>query len=118
MDKHTGFNLNEYLKSNRDMGKESVINDYDFPLSPRIECADGFSLSVQATHGAYCSPRHNVVHKWHEVEVGYPSEKPDFIMNYAEQPEKPTDTVYGYVPVDLVEKLINHHGGQAIKDAS
>jgi hypothetical protein len=32
-------------------------------------------------------------------------------MEYAESAEYPTETVYGYVPVELVEKLIEFHGG-------
>jgi hypothetical protein len=82
----------------------------EFPLAKRITCADGFSLSVQATHGAYCSPRQNIG-PWTAVEVGFPSAKPDLIMDYAEDTERPTETVYGYVPVELVLALIELHGG-------
>jgi len=105
-------NLNEYLMSQRDLNDRRVLEDYAFPLAKRIACKDGFSLSVQATHGAYCSPRRNVA-QWYEVEVGYPSDKPELIMDYAEQPENPTETVYGYVPIELVEELIELHGGMA-----
>ena len=106
------MNLNEYLSSQRDENDPKVYENEDFPLSKRIECADGFSLSVQATHGAYCSPRSNVG-PWYAVEVGFPSARPDCIMEYAEQPENPTNTVYGYVPIKLVEKLIAEHGGMS-----
>ena len=97
------------------MTSEDVLNDYDLPISKRIICKDGFSLSVQATRGAYCSPRTNVG-PWHAVEVGYPSSIPEFIMEFAENKEDPTDTVYGYVPIELVEKLIEFHGGQQTND--
>lgn len=102
--------LNEYLMSQRDANDENVYNNNTFPLAKRITCKDGFSLSVQATHGAYCSPRQNIG-PWHSVEVGYPSAAPELIMSYAERPECPTETVYGYVPIELVEQLINQHGG-------
>ncbi len=95
--------LNEYLLRDRDMNDE-------FPLAARIVCADGFSLSVQANRGAYCSPRDNEG-PWSAVEVGFPSGTPDVIMEYAERPEDPTGTVYGYVPIALVESLIAEHGG-------
>lgn len=104
------MNLNEYLMSQRDANDPAVYNDRSFPLAKRITCADGFSLSVQATHGAYCSPRQNIG-PWYEVEVGFPSAEPTSILSYAEQKEKPTETVYGYVPIDLVEALIDEHGG-------
>lgn len=104
------MDLNEYLMSQRDESDPKVRDDYSFPLAKRIECEDGFSLSVQASHGAYCSPRTNLG-PWYQVEVGFPSGIPAEIMNYAEQPEKPTETVYGYVPIELVETLIAAHGG-------
>ena len=46
-----------------------------------------------------------------KFEIGFPSEKVDVLMDYAEEPDSPTDTVYGWVPVDLVVKIINEHGG-------
>jgi len=33
------------------------------------------------------------------------------LMPYAETPENPTDTVYAYVPVELVTNVIVKHGG-------
>ena len=33
------------------------------------------------------------------------------INSYAEDEYKPTDTVYGYVPMEIVEQLIKKHGG-------
>lgn len=32
-------------------------------------------------------------------------------MQYAEDEDRPTATVYGYVPVSVVEALIDKHGG-------
>lgn len=107
------MDLNAYLMSQRDLYDPKVTSNYSFPLAKRIVCSDGFSLSVQATHGAYCSPRENVG-PWYEVEMGFPSEAPNAeIMAYAEDASKPKDTVYAYVPIELVEKLIEEHGGQA-----
>ena len=102
--------LNEYLMGSRNINDHDVMHDWSFPIASRITCKDGFSLSVQASHGAYCQPRHNVG-PWHQVEVGFPSSKPELIMSYCEQPERPTQTVYGYVPIELVEDLIAMHGG-------
>ena len=83
-------------------------------LNKRITCNDGFELSIQANSGAYCHPRVDDADAYMEVEIGYPSEKDDLIMAYAEQPSSPTETVYAYVPVDLVYLLLTKHGG--IKD--
>ena len=35
---------------------------------PRVICADGFNMSVQA-HDFYCSPRENNAEKYKEVEI-------------------------------------------------
>jgi hypothetical protein len=104
------MSVNDYLMSQRDLNDPKVGSDYTFPLAKRIECADGFSISVQASHGAYCSPRTNVG-PWSQVECGYPSAIPHGIMEYAEDAERPLDTVYGYVPISLVDALIAEHGG-------
>ncbi len=96
------WSINAYLMAGRDGSM--------FPVAKRITCVDGFSLSVQATQGAYCSPRTNSG-PWYSVEVGYPSAVPEFILSYAEDDANPTETVYGYVDIELVEKLIASHGG-------
>ena len=104
-------NLNVYLNKFRDANGLGLDGSH-FPLARRITCADGFSLSVQATQGAYCSPRRNIG-PWYEVEVGFPSATPELILNRAENPNEPTKTVYGYVDIELVEQLIDLHGGIA-----
>jgi hypothetical protein len=110
----SAFSLNAYLMAFRDKDGQGPAdaNGYrsSFPLAKRIVCADGFSLSVQATHGAYCAPRSNLG-PWHEVEVGFPSAPPELILHRAEDPDRPTETVYGYVDIELVEELISLHGG-------
>lgn len=105
--------INEYLMSQRDIDDRDVYENRAFPLAKRIECEDGFTISVQATHGAYCQPRRNVG-PWWQVECGFPSDVPTEIMGYAESPDHPTATVYGYVPIELVEDLIKAHGGMKI----
>lgn len=109
--------LNEYMKNNRHPDGMQRVK--------RIECVDGFSMSVQAGEGMYCSPRRDGADSYWEVEVGYPSEKPKFFAeyaegstqwdedaeNYGETTYNYTDTVYGYVPIELVEQEIAAHGG-------
>ncbi len=78
---------------------------------PRMECADGFSMSAQGHSGAYSSPRDDFAKSYSAVEVGFPSEREELLMEYAEEPERPTETVYGYVPVSVVIAVIEKHGG-------
>ena len=76
-----------------------------------VVCADGFFMSVQAHDGAYCEPRLDAQRKYTLVEVGYPSEEEPLIMPWCENDHQPTNTVYGYVPVDVVTNVIVKHGG-------
>lgn len=46
------------------------------------------------------------------VELGYPSMADDLLTEYAEDADRPTSTVYGYVPVSVVDALIAKHGGR------
>ena len=77
----------------------------------RINCVDGFSMSVQASSFHYCTPRENYTEFWSEVEVGFPSEVEGKLVQWAENLDDLTGTVYGYVPVKIVVDVINSHGG-------
>lgn len=77
----------------------------------RVTCADGFNMSVQAHYGAYCEPRINHAPVYQKVEVGFPSAEEPLLMDYADEPFKPTATVYAYVPVHVVTTIIAKHGG-------
>lgn len=80
--------------------------------SARIECKSGLTLSVQASRFHYCSPRVNEG-PYLSVEVGIPSEAIEELMPYADNPDAPTESVYGYVPIGIVVEIINKHGGKA-----
>ena len=77
----------------------------------QVVCADGFTMSVQAHMGSYCTPRMSGADKYTEVEVGFPSVREEMLMKYAEEPDAPTQTVYAYVPVQVVTNVIAKHGG-------
>ena len=77
---------------------------------PPVVCADGFVMSVQANEFVYCEPKNNMG-PWRSVEIGFPSRVEPLLLNYAESPGNWTDTVYPYVPVELVAAVIEVHGG-------
>lgn len=80
---------------------------------PQIKCADGFEMSVQASEFHYCAPRDSIG-PWRSVEVGFPTEKVEAFMPYIDGEQSiPTETVYGYVPIELVAEAIDAHGGFA-----
>ena len=87
-------------------------------LHPLVVCADGFSMSVQANGGAYCSPRVENAERYDTVEIGFPSESEHLILKYMEggydedgpEPD-PTQSVYPNVPVSIVSLVLAKHGG-------
>ena len=101
--------INDYLKRTRNIIK--LRNGYFEGVRPRIVCNDGFSVSVQASVHTYCTPRIDGADEYTSVELGFPSAEDKLIIEYAEDPDEPTETVYGYVPINIVVKLIEKHGG-------
>jgi len=81
--------------------------------NPRITCTDGFNISVQAHDGAYSQRNTNGVPV--TVECGFPSTTPKTaeLRNYAELcgTSDYTETVYGFVPVEVVQAELDAHGG-------
>ena len=89
-----------------------ATNKDKYTSQPKIICADGESISVQASEYAYCIPRETGAASYTHVEVGYPSVQPnDNMMKYCEDCDRPTDTVYAYVPIEVVLEYIYEHGG-------
>ncbi len=99
------FNLNAYLANPDNL----VSNGHQ---RKHIRCADGLQFSAQASSTHYCEPRQDVG-PWTEVEVGFPNDKVEEFMDRAEDPENPTETVYGWVSVEVIEAVVEKHGGLA-----
>ena len=83
---------------------------------PHIVCEDGFTMSVQVGYSLYSEPK-KIAKRYSKVEIGFPSEPEELIKEWAEfslfSDEEPdyTDTVYPYVPVKIVNKVLKKHGG-------
>ena len=77
---------------------------------PYVLCMDGFKVSVQGGTG-YASVPDTPSMVYQMLELGFPNEEEPELMPYAEDPEIPTGTVYTYVPIDVVEKVVSKHGG-------
>lgn len=102
--------INKFLKdtlTSFNVGRNIVIQDN----RPQLVCKDGFKISVQASKYHYCSPRVDGDVIYEAVELGYPNMEDELIADFAEDPEDLTKTVYGYVPVEVVNQLIEKHGG-------
>jgi hypothetical protein len=86
--------------------------EFKMKRNKKVVCADGFSMSVQAFDGAYCTPREDDAEQYIEVEIGYPSAREELIMDWIEVPDGiPTESVYPYTPVGVVTTVIVKHGG-------
>ena len=97
-------------------GEQCVVRHGKYKeLAPQIECADGTTLSVQASETHYCAPRENQG-PYLCVEVGFPSAEP--LESWAKyfdgdwENSDRTDSVYGFVPIDLVREFVAMHGGE------
>ena len=114
--------INEFIQRNL-----RVTNHSSDPLMkhmltstrlPKIICSDGFEMSVQVGSSLYSIPK-KVAKRYSAVEIGFPSEHEPLIEEYAETFYKEdgedvtdyTDTVYPYVPVRIVDKVLKKHGG-------
>ena len=100
------------------MSMEETYKSTFFVL-PRIHCKDGFSISIQVNNGNYCASE-NGVHTfgtdWKLVEWGFPSEQIDAEKyhaeeNFYEEEIDTTQTVGGYVEIELMDTLLQEHGG-------
>lgn len=94
------------IKAHKYLFSDEIIQEN----RPRLFCNDGFSISVQASKSHYCRPRLDGPQDYEAVELGYPSDEDELINDYAEG-DNYTKTVYGYVPIEVAERLIEKHGG-------
>ena len=104
MKKFTSKMLQKHVKSGETYPRIGRIP------APAIICADGFTVSVQASDFHYCTPRDNKG-PYVTFELGFPSSKEESLMPYVEDADNPTGTVYAQVPEKVVLDLINVHGG-------
>lgn len=104
--------VNEFLKKNyhtrTERGPKGLV---EVPMTTkRLICRDGFGISVQANEFRYCVPQENCAWPYSYVELCYPRWIDPLIFAYADDPGT-TETFYPYVPIELVNKLIEKHGG-------
>tara|TARA_A100001515_G_scaffold100762_2_gene81573 strand:+ start:321 stop:707 length:387 start_codon:yes stop_codon:yes gene_type:complete len=102
------------VKAIQDSGFSFNLKGFNmFSHNPRITCTDGFNISVQAHEGAYSQRNTDGVPV--TVECGFPSTTPKTaeLRSYAEcfGDHDYTETVYGWVPVEVVQAELDAHGG-------
>lgn len=102
--------IKEYIKLT--CLEEDIMNPYmsKYHIRNRVYCKDDYNISMQGNEGSYSSPK-MLSEVYSSMELGFPSEEDELINEYAEETGNYTETVYGYVPFDVIEKLIEKHGG-------
>ena len=105
----TNMTVNEYLKKTLAFESFGVLKVQR--RRPFVVCRDGYSVSIQAGQCHYSIPQRDGASLYSAVELGYPSVADSLIAEYAETPDNLTGTIYGRVPVELVDQLLEKHGG-------
>ena len=75
-----------------------------------IVCRDGFNFSLQAGPSHYSEPK-AIADKYEAWEIGFPSDEEPLWMEWQEPGNIPTESVYGWVPNNVVNSVIQRHGG-------
>lgn len=100
--------LSDYLKLSQ--GEDNIPR-------PLVRCNDGFSLYISAGQNARSEPDVELsdTTRYEEVEVSYPSEADPVLKKFADEylylTGDLTDSVFPYMPVELVEEMLESHGG-------
>lgn len=86
-------------------------------MTKTLTLKDGTTLSIQASHTHYCTPRKTIrdYKAYTHFEIGFPSVMIKSLMEFAEVPETPTDTVYGWVPKSVIDKIVKCAGGVIVE---
>lgn len=105
--------VNEFHRKHRnDQMLLGIGKIYRDPIKA-IQCTDGFEISVQASEYSYCSPRVTQDIEYHQFECGFPNAPVPELNKWKDGGDEVDDkeTVYGYVPVEVIVKLVESHGG-------
>lgn len=90
--------VNEFLQKYRRVKWDMNVT------RPRVCCADGYSVSIQAGWGIYSKPQEDA-DTYEMVELGFPSMIDEDLAEYYD------GSICAFVPVDLVDKVMQKHGG-------
>lgn len=99
------FDVNEYLRECYDRGNRLGHSTYIFG---RAECADGYSVSIQASSLHYSIPRKNNAVPYDRVEIGYPTWWDEELKRFREYED---GGVCPCVPVEVINDVLKKHGG-------
>ena len=74
-------------------------------VRPHVICADGYTMSIQASDYHYCIPRKDNADDYEAVEVMVISSRdPKSLRPYS------VGGVYAFVPIEMLERIVKRHG--------
>lgn len=88
----------------------------EFIRLPRVVCADGYSVSIQAGSAFYSWPRENLAPEYGAFELGYQTEREPLLDEWAEEDFRTgeinyLECIFPFVPVEVVDEVLKKHGG-------
>ena len=99
-----GMTLKDFLSI-----KTPVVSEFGMcDLRPLVICNDGFHISIQASQYHNCDPEVANAETYESVEVS--CEEDELLDEYD------SGGVYAHVPVEIVEELLQKHGGIDVKN--
>ncbi|MBP0492213.1 hypothetical protein [Roseomonas indoligenes] len=101
--------ISAWIEHHTKPGEDNMRDPF---CAPRIECVDGFRVSVQAGAYHYCLPR-EMCGPWTHFECGFPSAAVPEWLEWRDGPGPDTETVFGWVPATAIMDVIRQHGGAA-----
>jgi hypothetical protein len=95
------------------MRSVAIAQSLSYEQVPPLVCRDGLKLSIQASSYHYCEPK-NHEGPWISMELGFPSRSVPELRQWRQDlgddfPDG--ECVFGWVPVDMLLKTIEKHGG-------
>lgn len=105
MDTKKNVSLNEFLCDERVFVEVPWLGDLTRRVRQRAVCADGFSLSIQASEEYFSEPGEEAGMPYRSVQIGYPSKTERLLGSYE------YNGTYPFVPIEVVEKIVRKHGG-------
>lgn len=94
-----------------ELEKLDLSRDRADGLIPSVKCVDGFWISIQGHRGAWSEPSKELrnIYEYDEMEIKVSELLPERFNQYRDG----DSSIYGYVPVEMIEALLVEHGGIA-----
>jgi hypothetical protein len=89
--------------------KGEVVRGYGLERVMTLELGDGTFLSIVAGNEQYSSPV-GTEPPFANVEVGFPTRTVEELLPYQAEPGDPRRVVYKYVPVSVMEQIMQRYG--------